>query len=236
MLALQPVAYWSFQGLAPGALHDLTGNGHDLSTHGAPTFANVVPGLDGFEYAGLGGVADYFTAAVSAALNPHLFTLISLAFIQNAGAYLYSNSTLAGADGWDFGSGDLTHSAALFLRVSNNLVLDDSTALTTRQNGFALLSGGYDGFSAFEGINGTNVSSLVSVAHVQGVGQTNIGKSNLSASFMKGGVSDTALFDKSLLTASVVGLAAAAGLPTAFVPGSFNAILAEIYAAVHKIY
>jgi hypothetical protein len=240
ILSLSPLAYWTFQGLAPGALHDITGNGHDLTLVGGVTLANTVPGFDGFQFADMNGTSGYFTAAVPASLNTAQFTWISLAHPTAANGYLVTTEVPA-TQGATLGISDNAHSQALLGRMQDGggagITLIDTKPLGAYGAAFSLLGLTYDGISIALDSNGVIVNALFNpTPYAPGNSVMHIGGNVAQTIFWKGGISDTAVFSRPLTIGEIAlsGATAGTGVP---LPGSVQQdLLNEILAAVTRTY
>ncbi len=240
MLGLNPIAYWSFQGLAPGALHDLTGNGHDLSGHGTFTLNNVVPGFDGFEYADLDGTTAYFTVSTPASFNTALLTYVSLCFPKQANGYLLTTE-VGVTSGVTLGVSDNAHSDALLGRIQDGggagQTIVDTKPIAAYGANFSLFGMTYDGNSLALTANGQPATAVFNpTAYVPGTANLHVGSNVLQTIFWKGGISDTAVFGSALPISAIQQAAGQAGLSIPLPAGQTLDLLNKIYAAVHATY
>jgi len=240
VLSLSPVALWTFQGLAPGALHDVTGNGHDLTGHGTFTLTNNVPGFDGFQYANMDGVTAYFTPATPAAFNLAQFTMVGLFFPQQANSYMMTTE-VAVTSGVTLGVSDNAHSQALLGRMQDTggagITLIDTKPFGAYGSAFSLFGCAYDGISLQLSANGAPVNAQFNpVAYVPGTAVLHIGSNVLQTIFLKGGISDVAVFNRALVLSELQTIASKAGVSIAL-NGAVNLdLLNQILAAVRHTY
>lgn len=247
ILSLNPLAYWTFQGLAPGALHDWSGNGHDLAITGGVTLNHSTP-LDGFMSARLDGSTGYLTPA-GAGLHTAQFTVLGICYPQTGPGHLFNTESSAALNVSGFGAfvGDSGHNFGFGSRLEfagGNETLVTSQAFGAYGTGYVQLAVSYDGVNQLVIVNGTVVAALPAASFVPGATQAQIGRAAYSASvFFNGFLSDLALFDYPLQQANIAQSAAAAGLQTPLsapqVIGLLNTITTDlnlILASVRKTY
>lgn len=232
VLALAPLAYWTFQGLAPGALLDVTGNGHDLTGTGTYTVGNNCIGLDGFMYASFDGATAYFTPALPGGLHPAQFTLLGMVQPTNSNSYMFSDEGGSGPPDFSAIVTAPSFGSAFAVRAAG-VVAQDTKQFGFYGGGFLLYQCAYDGHFLTVSVNGTVIASTEMPPFAPGVVVPRIGRSGAAVSgFMRGGISDMALIGSAIPAATMANLAATAGLPTAGFPPQTTDLLNSILTAV----
>lgn len=213
ILTLTPLAYWTFQGLAPGALHDVTGHGHDLTGHGTFTLANPTT-LDGFESASLDGATAYFTAASPAALNVSPVTFGVIMFPTSGPQIALSTEKIATElEGCSIFTSDAAHSFAFGTRMDSaatQATVADNVPFGARGAGYHLVAAVYDGLAASLSIDGTPINAGILANYAPGTQTFTLGAyADTQGAKLRGFISDAFVLDHA---ASISQLQNAAGL------------------------
>jgi hypothetical protein len=230
ILAMGPIAYWTFQGLAPGALLDISGNGHDLSGTGSFLLANPT-NLDGFQSAYLDGSSAYFTP--SGAINPAHWTVLGIAFPQGGPGHIFNTEALTNSGAGCF-VGDSIHNFGWGVRTKSagggEVTVVDPKSFGTYGSGFVQVAGVYDGVNASISVNGQVQASAIDLAYAPGTVTPRVGCAAYTPGtvLFTGYLSDLAIFDYAVPLPKIVQSAGTAGLQTPVSAPDILAALKEI--------
>lgn len=238
MLAMGPEAYWTFQGTAPGALLDQSGHGHHLTGHGTFSLLHDVPGMPGFQYVDLDGTSGYFDVASPAPFASAVFTVVSLCFPTASPGYIVANQPTASINsGFDLIVAAGSWGAGFGIRIGNGtstINTLDTVPYGKHGLGFSMVGGAYDSQTVALYVNGEIQAATFAPGYQSDALGVQVGKARPSASYFRGGISDTAFFMRALSGAEWTRLAAQTGAPGAINGPELVALLEEIRAAVKR--